>query len=127
MSDQPTIVMPAMPPGLSSRALLTIMTEMKASDIALNTWSFVLISTDGKAELMGYQSDYKDDGTTSNCSPVLCETCGFMRCKPDSCPHNGLVAWPPDDLTRLLMEADGVTEGELEGLLKRVGQRRQGR
>lgn len=119
--------MPAIPPGLSHQALIMIKTGMRASDIALNTWSFVLISTDGKAELMGYQSDHKDDGTTSNCSPVLCETCGFMRCKLNSCPHNGLVAWPPDDLTRLLMEADGVTESELERLLKRVGQRRQAR
>jgi hypothetical protein len=30
------------------------------------------------------------------------------------------LAWPPDPLTRLLMDADGVTESELDGLLRRV-------
>jgi hypothetical protein len=30
------------------------------------------------------------------------------------------LAWPPDSLTRLLMDADGVTEAELSGLLQRV-------
>jgi hypothetical protein len=29
-------------------------------------------------------------------------------------------SWPPDPLTRLLMEADGVTEAALNGLLQRI-------
>jgi hypothetical protein len=36
------------------------------------------------------------------------------------------LAWPPDSLTRLLMDADGVTEGELSGLLRRVAAARSG-
>jgi hypothetical protein len=36
------------------------------------------------------------------------------------------LAWPPDSLTRLLMDADGVTETELDGLLRRVAEARAG-
>jgi hypothetical protein len=42
-------------------------------------------------------------------------------------PGNGLPpVWPPDSLTRLLMEADGVTEAELGGPLQRVAAARTG-
>jgi hypothetical protein len=37
------------------------------------------------------------------------------------------LAWPPDALTRLLMQADGVTEIEIDDLLRRVAAARADR
>jgi hypothetical protein len=46
--------------------------------------------------------------------------CTSMKCELKPCHHCWQVIWPPDALTRLLMEADGVTENALDALLKRV-------
>lgn len=43
-----------------------------------------------------------------------------MKCEINPCHHCWRVVWPPDALTRLLMEADGVAENALDALLKRV-------
>jgi hypothetical protein len=40
------------------------------------------------------------------------------RCEPPSCELR--LAGPPDALTRLLMEADGVTEADFDALLRRI-------
>jgi hypothetical protein len=72
---------------------------------------------------MRHEGDYIDSATTSRCPPMPCETCRFMRCKLDPCRHSLQVAWPPDALTRLLMEADGVTESALDALLRRVARK----
>jgi hypothetical protein len=37
-----------------------------------------------------------------------------------------LLGWSPDSLTKLLMDADGVTEAELNGLLRKVAAARGG-
>jgi len=51
--------------------------------------------------------------------------CTFMKCELNRCHHCSQVVWPPDALTRLLMEADGVTESALDAILKRVVLKRQ--
>jgi hypothetical protein len=77
----------------------------------------------GKVDLMRHEGDYIDSGTTSNCLILPCETCRFMRCKHNPYHHSLRVAWPPDSLTRLLMETDGVTESPLDAILKGVVQK----
>jgi hypothetical protein len=91
-----------------------------------STGMFIPINNERKARLMGHEGNYIDNETTSNCLPMPCETYGFMRCKFNPCHHSLRVAWPPDALSRLLMEADGVTESALDALLKRVVQKRPG-
>jgi hypothetical protein len=42
-------------------------------------------------------------------------------CCPSGAPRDGLrLFWPPDPLTRLMMDADGVTEAYLGDLLLKV-------
>jgi hypothetical protein len=60
------------------------------------------------------------DGTMPMCIPALCRfrPKRARRSKPAACGQR--LVWPPDPITRLLMEADGVTEIELDGLLRRI-------
>jgi hypothetical protein len=53
-------------------------------------------------------------------SPGHCESDGGAVCKCEPCRYRSGLAWPPDALTRLLMDADGVPEIVLERLLQRV-------
>jgi hypothetical protein len=51
--------------------------------------------------------------------------CTFIKGELNPCHNCWQVVWPPDALTRLLMEADGVTDSALHALLKRVVLKRQ--
>jgi hypothetical protein len=53
-------------------------------------------------------------------SPGRCESDGSAVCKCDPCRYRSALVWPPDALTRLLMDADGVPEIVLERLLQSV-------
>jgi hypothetical protein len=69
---------------------------------------------------MGYRNNGADDLDAKG-AVVL----PFRRCRDrmgqagqNRCLRH--VIWPPDALTRLLMQADGVTEDVLDSLLRRV-------
>lgn len=52
---------------------------------------------------------------------------GPMRAwRPQRSGRRLQLSWPPDPLTQLVMQADGVTEAELRGLLQRVAAARTG-
>jgi hypothetical protein len=59
---------------------------------------------------MGYKHEVIDDVDTMN---------GFA-CKADWPRRGRPLDWPPDALTRLLMQADNVTEDALDALLRRI-------
>ena len=77
-----------------------------------------------RGDLVQYEGKPTDEeGMAAGISGV-CETCGSMICKTEPCCHISYIAWPPDALTRLLMDADGIQESALDALLKRVARTR---
>jgi hypothetical protein len=64
-----------------------------------------------------------EEGMAAGISQV-CETCGSMICKTESGCHISYITWPPDALTQLLMDADGIHESALDAILKRVARTR---
>jgi hypothetical protein len=63
---------------------------------------------------MGYKHELIDDVGTMN------GFAGKLACATDWPRRGCLLDWPPDALTRLLMQADDVTEDALDSLLRRI-------
>jgi hypothetical protein len=69
---------------------------------------------------MRYEDNCVEISDTANGAPRHCENDGSANCKCEPCRCRSRLAWPPDALTRLLMEADRVPEFVLDDLLLRV-------
>jgi hypothetical protein len=69
---------------------------------------------------MQYEDDGLDIFTAVIGSPGHCECDASAMCKCEHCRYRSGLAWPPDALTRLLMDADRVPEIVLERLLRRI-------
>jgi hypothetical protein len=84
------------------------------------------IANNGRVTIMGSKKSRIDGVAASTRFATLLQIC-LMPARRFRRPGNGLPpVWPPDSLTRLLMEADGVTEAGLGGLLQRVAAARMG-
>jgi hypothetical protein len=69
---------------------------------------------------MRYDNDRLDISHAVTGSPGHCESDASATCECDHSRFRSGLAWPPDALTRLLMDADRVPELVLERLLQRI-------
>jgi hypothetical protein len=69
---------------------------------------------------MRYEVDGLDILAAASGSPAHCESAASAMCKCEPCRNRSGLAWPPDALTRLLMDADRVPDIVLERLLQRI-------
>jgi hypothetical protein len=69
---------------------------------------------------MRYEDDGLDVFAAVIGSPGHCESDASAMCKCEPCRYRSGLAWPPDALTRLVMDADHVPEIALERLLQRI-------
>jgi hypothetical protein len=84
------------------------------------------IANNGGVAIMGSKKSRIDGVATSIRFTTLLRIY-LMRAWRFRPPGSGSpLVWPPDSLTRLLMDVDGVTEAELGGLLQRVAAARKG-
>lgn len=69
---------------------------------------------------MRHEDDGLDICTAGIGAAGHCESDASAMCKCGPCRYRSGLAWPPDALTRLLMDADRVPEIVLERLLQRI-------
>lgn len=69
---------------------------------------------------MRYEYDGVEIFAAVSGSPGHRESDGSVMCKCEPCRCRPGLVWPPDALTRLLMDADSVSEIVLERLLQRI-------
>jgi hypothetical protein len=107
----------------------TIAIKLPPPDIALQPRCLTLFPSrnDGATDTMGRRKIQTDDIAVTNCLPAACRhgAAAKRRFEPPSCQMR--LAWPPDPLTRLLMDADGVTEADFDALLRKVAAELDGR
>jgi hypothetical protein len=76
---------------------------------------------------MRRKKGWTDNIAVRNCLPTACRyrAPATRRSAQPSCQLR--LAWPPDPLTRLLLQADGVTEADFDALLRRAAAALAGR